>query len=333
MGDALRLRVWQQAAQAVPLPQGRGPRTAGPCSGGSEWRCSVLWPQTQAGPSRDGAQPRRAPRQRRHHGRRGGAGGEAGQAAPGNKVGACRVAEPESVVSGICLLGKQKKKRRKGGEIYHKKSVKSAEFLHEKGGISIWPQLPSEATEASNENEFKTQADVFLDGVRGTERRPPPRLSPRASLPSCPGHTGPLRSVRGPQWGPPLPSRSSQCSGETLRPTRSMQWRTSEQDAKSATRGFSGWGGGSPARTRQGCGDASRVPQTLGTGQTPRKDWRCGLLVRGPDPALPQQLGTAVPLPAECSTQGRPGRTHGSSWGQSVSLSGPRAPVPSFRDS
>lgn len=113
-------------------------------------------------------------------------GGEAGQAAPGDKVGACRVAEAESVVSGICLLGKQKKKRRKGGEIYHKKSVKSAEFLHEKGGISIWPQLPSEATEASNENEFKTQADVFLDGVRGTERRPPPRLSPRASLPSCP---------------------------------------------------------------------------------------------------------------------------------------------------
>ena len=222
-----------------PPPPGKGPGTAGPRSGGPErWR-PVLRPQTQAGPSRDGTQPRRAPRQGRHRGRRGGRGRPA-RPPRGDKVGACRVAEPESVVSGICLLGKQEKKRRKGGEIYHKKSVKSAEFLHEKGGISIWPQLPSEATEASNENEFKTQADVFLDGVRGTEQWPPPAPPSQAA----PSHTGPLRSVRGPQRGPPLPSRSSQCSGETLRPTRSTQWRTSERDAQSAMRGFSSWGRG-----------------------------------------------------------------------------------------
>lgn len=79
----------------------------------------------------------------------------------------CRVAGPERVALGNCLLGKQEKKRRKEGEIYHKKQVKSAEFLHEKGGISIWPQLPSEATEASNVNEFKIQLDIFLDGDRG----------------------------------------------------------------------------------------------------------------------------------------------------------------------
>ena len=93
--------------------------------------------------------------------------------------------------------GSRRKKEGKGGEIYHKKSVKSAEFLHEKGGISIWPQLPSEATEASNENEFKTQSDVFLDGVRGTEQQPPPRGSP----PTPPSPAAPQ-----PRWAPRGPS-------------------------------------------------------------------------------------------------------------------------------
>lgn len=96
---------------------------------------------------------------------------------------------------------------------------------------------------------------------------------PRASPPAppsqaAPGHTGPLCSVRGPQWGPPLPSRSSQCSGETLRPTRSMQWRTSEQDAKSATRGFSGWGGGAVLRGRgRAAGMRPMSPRPWGRGR------------------------------------------------------------------
>lgn len=208
--------------------------------------------------------------------------------------------------------GSRRKKEGKGGEIYHKKSVKSAEFLHEKGGISIWPQLPSEATEASNENEFKTQSDVFLDGVRGTEQQPPPRGSPPTPpSPAAPQpRWAPPRSVHSPQRGPPLPSRSSQSGGQTRRSVRSTQWRTSKQEAKSVLskrrrgefrgRGVEEAGGGGVGRgpVQRGCGrDVSHIPQTLGMGQTPRKGRRRWLLARGPDPASLQQLGTAVASP------------------------------------
>lgn len=170
-------------------------------------------------------QPRRALRQRRHRGCRAGRVRLARlpRATRSERAGSqsLRAWSQESV-----YWGSRRKKRRKGGEIYHKKSVKSAEFLHEKGGISIWPQLPSEATEASNENEFKTQSDVFLDGVRGTEQRPsPPGASPLTppSQAAPQPHWAPLCSVRSPQSGPPLPSRSSQCYGQTHRSIRSTQ--------------------------------------------------------------------------------------------------------------
>lgn len=124
MGDALRLRAGQQAAQAAgpaaPPREGAptpSTETAGPRSESSERRCLVLWPQTQAAPSRNGAPATASPEAEKVP-RVQGWEGEAGQAAPGNKVGACRVAEPESVVSGICLLGKQeKKKKERGGNL------------------------------------------------------------------------------------------------------------------------------------------------------------------------------------------------------------------------
>lgn len=44
--------------------QGRGPHseTAGPCSGSSEQWCLLLWPETQAGPSRNRAPATASPK-------------------------------------------------------------------------------------------------------------------------------------------------------------------------------------------------------------------------------------------------------------------------------
>jgi hypothetical protein len=82
------------------------------------------------------------------------------------------------------LPGERRQKKKRGGghrgrrkdRINHKKQVKSAEFLHEKDGISIRPQLPSEAIEASNVNEFKIQLDIFLDGDWGLKRHRRPHF-------------------------------------------------------------------------------------------------------------------------------------------------------------
>lgn len=244
--------------------------------------------------------------------------------------------------------GSMRKKEGKGGggEIYHKKSVKSAEFLHEKGGISIWPQLPSEATEASNENEFKTQSDVFLDGVRGTEQQPPPRASPPTPpSPAAPQpRWAPPRSVRSPQRGPPLPSRSSQSGGQTHRSIRSTQWRTSKQEAKSALsrRGeFRGrewrgqeegeWGGGWSSEDVAGMCPA--FPRPWGWARPLGRAGGAGCWLGDQTPLLCNNSGRLLPLPLEGSTHGRLGWKHGSSWEKSVSLSGPKGPVSSFMDS
>lgn len=169
----------------------------------------------------------------------------------------------------------------------------------------------------------------FWTESEGPSSGRPPRLPPKlppATLGLCALYVAPSGAHPCPQGAPSAVARHSDPQGQRSGGHQS--------EMRSLRRGDSAAGvGGGPARMRQGCRGAPGVPRTLGAGQTPRKDWRCGLLARGPDPALPQELGAAVPLPAERSTHSRPGRTHGPSWGQPASLSGPRAPRPSFRGS
>ncbi|XP_060258952.1 uncharacterized protein LOC132658224 [Ovis aries] len=145
-------------------------------------------------------------------------------------------------------------------------------------GLSCQVRPLKQATKMSsrhNQTFFWTESE-------GPSSSHPPRASPPTPpSPAAPQpRWAPPRSIRSPQRGPPLPSRSSQSGGQTHRSVRSTQWRTSKQEAKSALsrRGeFRGWGWRGQEEGEWGGGRSSED-------------------VAGMCPAFPRPWGWARPL-------------------------------------